>query len=405
VENIYKKFRENQEYFPRFSPQEYANRHRRVREEMGKRNLDCLIIYGNSTVASHGCANVRWVSNYWDVIQCYVVFPLKGEPTLFITVAPQLPLAISMSVLEDVRHGGGHTNQIPETVAQRVKELGLEKGNIGISGGDIRVCNYIPHNHYITLQKNLPKANFHEATDIIQGLRRIPSEEEIGWFRKGAELTDYAMQCLADAIRPGVKDYELYGAIHRHFDKGGLPMFSLVGSTSMSNPTMGYPRFFPSTRTLQKGDVVIAEISASYWGYAGQLCRIVALGEPTKEYWDLYNVALAVYKGVREVLKPGNGPQDVLKISAQIPAAGYTIQGPVIHGWGMCVRPPYIGIPDDQTFILESDYKFQNNEMLMIEPNPCSHIGQGVFLGDFHQVTPEGGKPFQKFPIDFLVVD
>jgi Xaa-Pro aminopeptidase len=131
----------------------------------------------------------------------------------------------------------------------------------------------------------------------------------------------------------------------------------------------------------------------------------VALGEPTKEYQDLYKVALAVYKGVREVLKPGNGPQDVLKISAQIPAAGYTIQAPVIHGWGMYVRTPFIGIPDDQTFIPEPDYLFENDEMLMIEPNPCSRMGQGVFLGDFHQVTPEGGRPFQKFPIDFLVID
>ena len=371
---------------------------------MSRRNLDCLIIYGNSSVASHGSANIRWVANYWDAIQSYVVFPLKGEPTLFNTVAPQLPLAISMSVLDDVRYGG-HPSQIPENVAQRVKELGLEKGNIGISGGDTRVCSYIPHNHYLALQENLPNANFHEATDLFQGLRRIPSEEETAWYEKGAELTDYAMQCLADTVRPGVKDYELYAAVHRHFEKGGLPMFSLVGSTSMSNPTMGYPGFFPSTRTMQKGDVVVAEISASYWGYAGQLCRVVALGEPTKEYQDLYNVALSVYKGVREVLKPGNGAQDVLKISAQIPAAGYTIQAPVIHGWGMYVRLPFVGIPNDPTFVPDLDYEFQNDEMIMIEPNPCSHLGQGVFLGDFHQVTPEGGRPFQKFPIDFLVVD
>ncbi len=80
----------NRENFPRFSEREYAERYRRIRTEMGKRNLDCLIIYGNSTVASHGSANVRWVANYWDAIQSYVVFPLRGEPTLLCTVAPQL---------------------------------------------------------------------------------------------------------------------------------------------------------------------------------------------------------------------------------------------------------------------------------------------------------------------------
>ena len=98
MEKEYQKFREgNSDHFPRFSNQEYQERYRRIREEMDKRNLDCLLIYGNSTVASHGHANVRWVSNYSDVIRNYVVFPLKGDPTLFNTVRWQLPLAISMS--------------------------------------------------------------------------------------------------------------------------------------------------------------------------------------------------------------------------------------------------------------------------------------------------------------------
>jgi Xaa-Pro dipeptidase len=404
LKRIYQEFREaNRDHFPRFSEQEYQNRYRRIREEMDKRHFDCLLIYGHSGVASHGQANGRWVSNYWDVIQSYVVFPLKGEITLFNTVESQLPLAVSMSVLEDIRHGGP---SMPEAVAQRVKELHLERENIGISGGDMRLCSSIPHDHYLTLQKNLPDARFHEATDLIQNLRRVPSEEEMRWFEKGAELTDYAMKCLVDAIRPGAKDYELYGAIHRHYDKGGLPMFALVGSTSMSHPSMPYPWFYPSTRTLQKGDVVITEISADYWGYAGQLCRIVALGEPTKEYRDLYYVALDVYKGVREVLKPGNGPEDVLKVSAKIPEAGYTIQASVIHGWGMYVRSPFIKIPNYPNSVIESGYKFQKNEILMIEPNPCSQdLRRGVFLGDIHRVTPDGGKPLQKFPIDFKVID
>jgi len=64
----------------------------------------------------------------------------------------------------------------------------------------------------------------------------------------------------------------------------------------------------------------------------------VALGEPTREYLDLHKVALEVYHGVREVLKPGAGAKDVLEVSAKIPEAGFTIQAPVIHGWGMFVR-------------------------------------------------------------------
>jgi len=299
LEASYKKIREaNQRDFPRFSVEEYKRRYQRIREEMGRRNLDCLIIYGNSTVASHGHANVRWVSNYADVIQSYVVFPLKESPTLFNTVHSQVPLAVSMSVLEDVRHGGD-TNEMPNAVVRRIKELGLENAKIGICGGDIRLCSSIPHNHYLTFQSNLPNVTFLDATDLLQALRRIPSEEEVEWFEKGAALTDYAMDCLAKAIRPGVRGYELYGAIHSHLDRGGHPMFALVGSTPMANPTMSYPWYVPSNRAIEKGDIVITELSASYWGYGGQLCRVVAVGEPTKEYQNLYKVALDVYKSIR----------------------------------------------------------------------------------------------------------
>lgn len=409
IEKNYQKIREaNRAYFPRFSDKEYKERHRKIRLEMEERKLDCLLIYGHSALNSRAQANVRWVSNFWDFFQSYIVFPLVGELTLFVS-APHFLLAMTMSIIEDVRHGGG---DIAATVADRIKDLHLEKKNIGICGGDIRLCNSIPYDHYTTLQKNLPDAKFHGATDLIQDLRHIPSEEEMKWFEKGVDLTNYAMQCLIDAIRPGVDGHELYGAVHRHCDKGGLPLFALLGSTSMSNPALPYPWFYPSTRRLEKGDVVIAELSADYWGYAGQMCRTIALGEPTKEYKNLYSVALEVYTGIREVLKPGNGPEEVLKITAKIPKAGYTIYSPAIHGWGMTVSPPrYIGIPEIQTFgigmkSMEQEYKFQNNELLMIEPNPCSQdICQGVFIGDVHRVTPEGGIPLHKFPIDFKVVD
>ncbi len=59
----YQKFRgANRDHFPRFSDREYQNRYRSIREEMSKRGLDCLLIYGHSGVASHGRANGRWLS-------------------------------------------------------------------------------------------------------------------------------------------------------------------------------------------------------------------------------------------------------------------------------------------------------------------------------------------------------
>jgi hypothetical protein len=38
-----------------------------------------------------------------------------------------------------------------------------------------------------------------------------------------------------------------------------------------------------STREIQKGDLVLAEITGTYYGYPGQLIRPIALGDPPPE--------------------------------------------------------------------------------------------------------------------------
>ena len=60
---------------------------------------------------------------------------------------------------------------------------------------------------------------------------------------------------------------------------GGTNVIHYFGVTPMHDPQIAVPAQFPSTRRVQAGDIVFAEISAAFWDYPGQVLRSFAVGE------------------------------------------------------------------------------------------------------------------------------
>ncbi len=393
-------------FYPRFSEAEYARRYARIRDLMDELELDCLLIYGDSGHCYMNLANVRYVANYADHQYSYVVFPRSGDPTLLISIPNLQPGAVAMSVVPDVRWSLGSRRNIAQVASERVIELGLGGGSIGIVGPDSVRMPSIPHHHFTALRERLGDANLVYITEQFETLRRVQSEEEIQWMQKGADFTDAAMQAMVDAIAPGVREYELYGAQHcAYLPLGGHLMFSIISSTSMLKPRSPHPAAWASERPLEKGDIVMTEISGAYWGYSGQIIRAIALGQPPQRYRDLYDLTKEVHDGVRDVLKPGNTEEDVLRIASKITDAGYQSLTPIVHGWGLGLVWPYIGTKGSDAWWSEG-VVFEENQALMVEPNATTlDLTCGIVIGTLHRVTATGGVPYQKFPLEFIVKD
>src|SRR5205823_14697707 len=99
-----------------------------------------------------------------------------------------------------------------------------------------------------------------------------------------------AMIALLAGQRPGVTERELGDLVERAYvARGGAHVIHYFGVTSMRDPQLAVPAQFPSTRRVQAGDTVFAEISAAFWDYPGQVLRSFAVGEePTSLYRDLH---------------------------------------------------------------------------------------------------------------------
>lgn len=390
----------------RFSDAEYERRYRAVRERMERRNLDALIVWGQVGIGGTWQRNIHYLSNYVDThYNGYLVFPLQGEPTLFIAIYPHVRQAKMMSVVEDVRW---MTWEPATAIVERIRELGIENGNIGIVGvtGLYNEPLSVPQNHYEIFRNELFRATFRDATAVLDEVRLIKSAEEIAIMEKAAEYTDMGMENLVDHIQAGVSDVELWASIPcGYLKEGGEYQFQLLGSTSMFEPSMPYPWKYPARQTVAEGDVVVTEISAGYNWYGGQLIRTIAVGEPPDEYKRLHEVAYTAYQRIQEALVPGATEQDVLTAASVISDAGMKIHAPTVHGWSVGIHEPYAGIPGSEAWPVKP-VTFQEGMTVMIEPNPIAEDEEsGVFFGGVHVIEADGARCLQKYPEEFVVVE
>jgi Xaa-Pro aminopeptidase len=388
-------------HYPRFSDEEYSRRHHAIRAEMEQRDISCLVIYAGSYSVGNQ-KNLHYISNLITYLPAYLVFPLEGDPTLFMLIYSFIPGGRSISNVDDVRWSLG-----PQGPIDRIKELGLGSENIGIVGEDV-ITSSVPHDHFEQFSAAFGEEHLQNFTFAMHDLMKIPSPEELQWFRKGAAYCDLGVAAYIGAAEPGKTDNEIYAAIQHAYlsQPNGVFYFSWIGSTPMDNPTCPYPFGLPSGRMLQEGDVIMTEISGAYHGYAGQIARPLALGSPTQRYQDFFAKAQEVYYGVQEVLRPGNTPRDVLKVSQKLLDAGYSVQCPTIHGWGQRIIPPFADVPGSQVWTAELDVPFEENQLIMIEPSPCSpDQTAGIFVGDLNRVTPRGGESLHQRPFEFTVKD
>jgi Xaa-Pro aminopeptidase len=127
---------------------------------------------------------------------------------------------------------------------------------------------------------------------------------------------------------------------------------------------------------------------------------LVTLGEPPKEYWDLYDLAKEVYKQCLAVLKPGNTDEDILRLASKIKEAGLTIEAVVIHGWGIYCGPPHVGLTSSGP----APTVFKEGQLVVVEPCPSTpDCTRGIQIGNLVQVTPNGGKALQKTGLELTV--
>jgi Xaa-Pro aminopeptidase len=380
--------------FPRFSDEEYQRRFVKIQQMMEEEGVSALLIVGTSALNRIGQADLFYVSNFLGNWTNVALFPLEGEPALFVQSYNHVPDAQRASILEDTRYGGASTAQ---TIVEELKARKLTRGDIGIVGP-------LPYDGYLTITGGLPDLNLRNLTPAYRNVRAVMSDEEITRLRKAAALSDASIYALKEQAKPDITEYDLGIIVENAYTKdGGQHYIRYISSTSMHASERCVPAQNQGDRLIQKGDVILTEISAAYWGYTGQILRPISVAEdPTPDYQELYDVAEDAYYRVVEAIKPGVSAQEVFELSKFIDETGYTIVDGLVHGFGSGIHPPGFHTPEVQKRPI-APFTFQPNMGVVVQPNIVTRDFQkGVQLGNLCLVTESGLEPLQKYPVEFV---
>ncbi len=395
--------------YPKFSEKEFERRREITRAAMKETGVDCLILGGSCNLMSMW-GSVVWLTGHMDYrsMANYAVFPAEGEPTLLYPMSGTHIFGVRQQAagvrdVRPVRNLGGYG----KAAAARIKELGLEAGNIGITSINMEGWGpeYPPVNYFQDMQEELPKANFVFLPDFFHKLWYLKSEEELDMYRKAGELADRALEAVVERAKPGVTERQLAASANFAIaDGGGYPHFCIMGITSMKNPAQIFGNPNPSDRPLEAGDIINNEMAAGYGGVTVQIGNPICIGEPTEQAQKLWDEAvIPSANAIDAALKPGSTLEDVRVAGHVIVDNGYTGRPTLCHGIDIATASPHIRM--EEIHGAEFEQTLQAGMVIMSEPNPATKDGRlGMFFGRTYIITENGNELVTKYPFELPVV-
>jgi Xaa-Pro aminopeptidase len=368
--------------YPHFSPAEMIQRRSKLEEVMDDAGVDSVLAYGAGKVGTA----VQWISG-WPVTHEAALIVGGGEQDiLLVQHYNHLPNARRIARSADVRWGGPSTfDSIVEILRQR------RARRIGVVGP----LRFDAHQRLAT-----------EIGDVVAldrqytQLRLVKSDEEIDRLRHAALLSDAAVGAVAEGVEPGMDERALAAlAEGAYLSEGATNHIHYFAVTSMGDPDMCVPAQFQSDRRIQRGDVLFCEISANYWGYAGQVLRTFAVAsDPEELYIHLHETAEHAFFAITAAIHPGAHVRELVEASSVIEENGFTIYDDLVHGYGGGYLPPVLGSAS-RDHRPTPDMRLETGMALVVQPNVITPDERaGVQTGELGLVTDDGWVSLHETP-------
>lgn len=194
-----------------------------------------------------------------------------------------------------------YTNAYDAELAARALEP-YKGATIGLLGAAAMSHAFVDH-----LRRGpLSGANIVDASDLVDRIKSVKSEEEIAMIRRTAAMQDAAIEAAFKAIRPGMRDIEVAAIA----EQVGHAWGSEQGLFLCASGPVGTPSFFGNrhvqNRVIREGDTFT--LLAENNGPGGQYCelgRTCVLGRAPGWMKDEFDLVIGAQKHTLALLKPG----------------------------------------------------------------------------------------------------
>ncbi|MFV8754398.1 M24 family metallopeptidase [Nannocystaceae bacterium ST9] len=370
---------------PAITTAEYEARLEQVRARLHEQKLAALIVEAGVDMLWLG--GPRWNRSERALL---LVVPVRGEPRLVGPAFEAGTLAAKPAGLA-FELEAWHEHDDPHALALAIVERDAGKREPIVVGSDTR--SFIVEG----LRAHAPKRGWTPAIEVLDPLRRRKSPAELALLRRANEVTKRAIAAAATRLREGMHEHEFAAEVERALAAAGLvdnwvlPLFG---------PNAAFPHGTPEGRALVENDLVLVDTGGFLHGYASDITRTWAFGdpaaidEPRRAAWEVVRAAQAA---ALAVIRPGVRCSEVdAAARAVVEAAGFDrdyghFTHRLGHGIGMQVHePPYL--------VRGGDHRLEPGNTMSDEPGLYLPGEFGVRLEDIVAVTEDGAEVFGPLP-------
>lgn len=357
---------------------------RQLREAMRlmrERGLTGLVVYSDGTCNILRASYLRYFANYAPMgPHNAAVVSATGATRLLVEPVWDARRTGCLTWIDDVRG----TEDFSRSLSDTMRSLRI-KGRVGLAGGQL-----MPHPIYEALGDGV---DIEPADDLIEWIAREKSVEELAVVRRAAAAADAGFEAFREWSRVGVREYEIVAEVEYAMRVAGADDNFILISTGPHNRAMRAP----TDRQVQPGDVVIGEITPVCQGQFVQLCRTVAVGQPSKALVDAYDLLLRSYEAA------------ISRVRAGVPAStiATAIDGTLSDaGYAEYCRPPYMrtrghgfgvgSVAPGALIDIDTHETLLDDQVVVVHPNQYLPETGYLACGETVLVTPTGADRLAK---------
>ena len=237
------------------------------------------------------------------------------------------------------------------------------------------------------------------ASALMTELRGSKDEEELSCMIAAQRIAEGALAQILKEIRPGMTEKEIAARLNYLMVSAGAEKTSF-DTIVASGPNGSMPHAVPGMRKVREGDFITMDFGCVYKGYCSDMTRTVALGRPSDEMRNVYDIVLqAQLAGIAAARAGVTG-------AAIDGAARKVIQD---AGYGSCFGHSFghslgIDIHEAPNAAPGNDKPMPDGAVISAEPGIYLPGRFGVRIEDVMILRPDGAQVITKAPKALLVL-
>ena len=237
------------------------------------------------------------------------------------------------------------------------------------------------------------------ASALMTELRSSKDEEELSCMTAAQRIAEGALEQILKEIRPSMTEKEIAARLNYLMVSAGAEK-TAFDTIVASGPNGSMPHAVPGMRKVREGDFITMDFGCVYKGYCSDMTRTVALGRPSDEMRNVYDIVLqAQLAGIAAAKAGVTGAVIDGAARKVIQDAGYGVY--FGHSFGHSLG---IDIHEAPNAAPGNDKPMPDGAVVSAEPGIYLPGKFGVRIEDVMILRPDGAQVITKAPKALLVL-